>query len=348
VTTELLNTLYVFTQGAYVHLDGDTVRVDLKDERLKQTPLHHLGAIVTFGLVTVSPYLMHRCAEDGRAVTFMDVNGRFLARVEGATSGNVLLRKAQYETHRDESAAAAVARCIVAGKLQNCRGVLNRAIREAGEGQRAKEAVAALSRAAEAVAGQLKSLEEARSLDAVRGAEGHGSAAYFEAFDSLITQQRTDFRFDSRSRRPPKDRVNALLSFLYALLVNDCRAACEGVGLDPQFGFLHAIRPGRPALALDLMEEFRAPFADRLALTLINRKQIGPEDFRERPGGAVLLNEDGRKKVVVAYQTRKQTEVSHPMLKTRVPLGVVPHLQARILARCLRGDIPFYTPFIPR
>ncbi|BCW98132.1 MAG: CRISPR-associated endonuclease Cas1 1 [Armatimonadota bacterium] len=348
MTTELLNTLYVFTQGAYVHLDGDTVRVDLKDERLKQTPLHHLGAIVTFGLVTVSPYLMHRCAEDGRAVTFMDVNGRFLARVEGATSGNVLLRKAQYETHRDESAAAAVARCIVAGKLQNCRGVLNRAIREAGEGQRAKEAVAALSRAAEAVAGQLKSLEEARSLDAVRGAEGHGSAAYFEAFDSLITQQRTDFRFDSRSRRPPKDRVNALLSFLYALLVNDCRAACEGVGLDPQFGFLHAIRPGRPALALDLMEEFRAPFADRLALTLINRKQIGPEDFRERPGGAVLLNEDGRKKVVVAYQTRKQTEVSHPMLKTRVPLGVVPHLQARILARCLRGDIPFYTPFIPR
>jgi CRISPR-associated protein Cas1 len=348
VTTELLNTLYVFTQGAYVHLEGDTVRVDLKDERLKQTPLHHLGAIVTFGLVTVSPYLMHRCAEDGRAVTFMDVNGRFLARVEGATSGNVLLRKAQYETHRDESAAAAVARCIVAGKLQNCRGVLNRAIREAGEGQRAKEAVAALSRAAEAIAGQLKSLEEARSLDAVRGAEGHGSAAYFEAFDSLITQQRTDFRFDSRSRRPPKDRVNALLSFLYALLVNDCRAACEGVGLDPQFGFLHAIRPGRPALALDLMEEFRAPFADRLALTLINRKQIGPEDFRERPGGAVLLNEDGRKKVVVAYQTRKQTEVSHPMLKTRVPLGVVPHLQARILARCLRGDIPFYTPFIPR
>lgn len=348
MTTELLNTLYVFTQGAYVHLDGDTVRVDLKDERLKQTPLHHLGAIVTFGLVTVSPYLMHRCAEDGRAVTFMDVNGRFLARVEGATSGNVLLRKAQYETHRDESAAAAVARCIVAGKLQNCRGVLNRAIREAGEGQRAKEAVAALSRAAEAIAGQLKSLEEARSLDAVRGAEGHGSAAYFEAFDSLITQQRTDFRFDSRSRRPPKDRVNALLSFLYALLVNDCRAACEGVGLDPQFGFLHAIRPGRPALALDLMEEFRAPFADRLALTLINRKQIGPEDFRERPGGAVLLNEDGRKKVVVAYQTRKQTEVSHPMLKTRVPLGVVPHLQARILARCLRGDIPFYTPFIPR
>lgn len=345
---ELLNTLYVLTQGAYVHLEGETVRVDLKDERLKQTPLHHLGAIVTFGLVTVSPYLMHRCAEDGRAITFMDANGRYLARVEGATSGNVLLRKAQYETHRDESAAATVARCIVAGKLQNCRAVLNRAIREAGEGKRAKDAVAALSRAAEAIAGQLKSLGQARSLDAVRGAEGHGSAAYFEAFDALITQQRTDFRFDTRSRRPPRDRVNALLSFLYALLMNDCRAACEGVGLDSQFGFLHAIRPGRPALALDLMEEFRAPLADRLALTLINRRQIGPEDFRERPGGAVLLNEEGRKKVVAAYQTRKQTEVSHPLLKTGVPLGVIPHLQARVLARCLRGDIPFYTPFIPR
>jgi len=348
VAAELLNTLYVFTQGAYVHLEGETVRVDLKDQRLKQTPLHHLGSIVTFGLVTVSPYLMHRCAEDGRAITFMDVNGRFLARVEGATSGNVLLRKAQYETHRDDSAAAAVARCIVAGKLQNCRAVLLRAIREAGEGQRATEAVQQLNQAAGAIAGQLKSLPEARSLDAVRGAEGHGSAAYFEAFDALITRQRTHFRFNVRSRRPPKDRVNALLSFLYALLMNDCRAACEGVGLDPQFGFLHAIRPGRPALALDLMEEFRAPLADRLALTLINRKQIAPEDFHQRPGGAVLLNEEGRKKVVTAYQQRKQTEISHPLMKTTVPLGVVPHLQARILARALRGDIPHYTPFIPR
>lgn len=351
MAAELLNTLFVMTQGAYVHLDGETVKVELKGETLKQTPLHHLGSIVVFGLVSVSPWLMHKCAEDGRAVTFMDVNGRYLARVEGATSGNVLLRKAQWEASGAPAAAADIARRIVAGKLQNSRSVVLRALRDlndSGASEARQAGKAALEQAARELAARIQALPQAGSMDAIRGEEGHGAQAYFEAFDAMITAQRTDFRFDSRSRRPPRDRVNALLSFLYAVLANDCRAALEGVGLDPQVGFLHALRPGRPALALDLMEEFRAPVADRLALTLINRRQVGADDFRVRPGESVLLTEDGRKKVIVAYQTRKQTEVAHPLLKTKTPLGLVLHLQARLLARCLRGDIPAYTPYIPR
>ena len=348
MSAELLNTLFVMTQNAWVHLDGDTVRVESDGETLNQVPLHHLGSVVVFGQVSVSPYLMQRCAEDGRTITYLNPDGRFLARVVGPTSGNVLLRTAQFQTHTSEPGSAAIARCIVAGKLQNSRAVLARALRELPEGTRASGQAETLQKAVAEVDGLLGGLACCLSVETIRGAEGHGASAYFEAFDSMILAQRTDFRFDTRSRRPPRDRVNALLSFLYALLANDCTSALEGVGLDPQIGFLHALRSGRPALSLDLMEEFRAPLADRLALTLINRKQIGPDDFQERPGQSVLLTKDGRKKVIVAYQKRKQTEIAHPLLKTKTPLGLTPHLQARILARHLRGDMPEYVPFVPR
>lgn len=343
MNAELLNTLFVMTQGAYVRLDGETVKVEAEGSRLTQTPLLHLGGIVLFGQVGVSPYLVQRCAEDGRSITYLDMNGRYLARMVGATSGNVLLRKAHYEAFSSPARTLTIARQFVAGKLQNSRAVLRRALREGGAGDSSPVLQASIAQ----MENLLRELGLAASLETLRGIEGHGASAYFDAFDVMITQQRTHFRFAGRSRRPPRDRMNCLLSFLYALASTDCRTALEGVGLDPQFGFLHSIRSGRPALCLDLVEEFRAPLADRLALSLVNLKQIDVDDFQERPGPSFLLTDEGRKKVIVAYQKRKQREISHPLLKKKVPLGLVPHLQARILARHLRGEIPSYAPFIP-
>jgi CRISPR-associated protein Cas1 len=344
MSRELLNTLFVMTQGAYVHQEGETAKVEFEKKVLFQTPLHHLGGIVLFGNIMMSPYLMHKCASEGRTVTFMDMNGRFMARVVGPTSGNVLLREAQYETYCDKHRRSNIARSIVAGKLHNMRSVLLRASRETS----VQENKSAIGHIAEKISGYLVCLADINEVDEIRGYEGQATADYFSVFDTMILAQRTNFKFASRSRRPPRDKVNALLSFLYALLNNDCVSACEGVGLDPQFGYLHALRSGRPALALDLMEEFRPVLADRLALNLINRKQLTPECFDERTGGAVLLNEDGRKAVLAAYQRRKQVEVHHPLLKSKTPLGLVPHLQARILARHLRADLREYLPYYPR
>jgi CRISPR-associated protein Cas1 len=341
---QILNTLYVTTQQAYVHLDHDTLRVEVEGATQLQVPLHHLGAVVCFGDVLLSPALLHRCAEDGRQVVLLDRNGRFKCRVEGPVSGNVLLRLAQYQAASDPLKPAVVARNIVAAKIQNARQVVLRAGREADDAEDA----ALLGEAAARLAEALPRLAENTDLNQIRGIEGDAARAYFEVFTRMIRQSRDAFRLDQRSRRPPRDPVNALLSFLYALLLNDCVAGAEGVGLDPQVGFLHALRSGRPALGLDLMEELRPVLADRLVLTLINRQQVAPGDFVARPGGAVHLTDEARKTVIIAFQKRKQDAVEHPMLRQQVPLGLLPHVQARLLARHLRGDIEEYVPFFYR
>jgi len=341
---QILNTLYVQTQGSYLRLDHDTLKVEVEKQQMFQIPLHHLGGITVFGNVLLSPFLIHRCAEDGRSLVWLSERGRFKARLAGSTTGNVLLRKAQHTAASDPQATLDIARYVVAGKLQNTRNVLLRAAREA----KTEEDSNLLTKAAQIHGGSIRSAETVSDLDQLRGVEGYAAKAYFGAFTAMVRQNRDTFAFTERSRRPPKDPINALLSFVYTLLVGDCLAACEGVGLDPQLGWLHAVRPGRPALALDLMEELRAPIADRLVLTLINRAQLKPDDFVDRPGGAIYLTDEGRKAVLTAYQKRKQEEISHTIAGTKVPLGLVAHVQARLLARHLRGDVPTYQPFIPR
>jgi CRISPR-associated protein Cas1 len=340
---QLLNTLYVMTQGAYVCLDHETVKVEVDGKVQMQVPLHHLGSIVTFGNVMLSPFIMGRCADDGRAVVILDWNGRFKCRVVGKTTGNVLLRQAQYEAVRDKDRAVSIARNIVAGKVKNSREILMRGAREADD----RDESEALRKAADILADALFHLKDNRDIDHVRGLEGESAHAYFSVFDTIVKEEdRGVFRMTGRSRRPPLDPMNGLLSFLYTLLLNDCITAVEGVGLDSQMGFLHALRPGRPSLGLDLMEEFRSVLADRLALTLINRRQITGKHFEVRPGGATYLNDAGRKEVVVAYQKRKQDEFHHPVLDEKVPFGLLPHVQARLLARHLRGDLDAYTPVL--
>ncbi|MBI1920842.1 MAG: type I-C CRISPR-associated endonuclease Cas1 [Geobacter sp.] len=340
---QLLNTLYVMTQGAYVCLDHETVKVEVGGKLQMQVPLHHLGAIVTMGNVMLSPFIMGRCADDGRAVVILDWNGRFKCRIVGKTHGNVLLRQAQYEAVRDGERSAAIARNIVAGKVKNSREIIMRGARETED----REEAESLRKAADVLADALFHLKDNRDIDHVRGLEGESAHAYFSVFDTMVKkEEREVFRMNGRTRRPPLDPMNGLLSFLYTLLLNDCITAVEGVGLDSQMGFLHAMRPGRPSLGLDLMEEFRSVLADRLALTLINRKQITDKSFEVRPGGATYLNDAGRKEVVVAYQKRKQDEFHHPIVDEKVPFGLVPHVQARLLARHLRGDLEEYTPVL--
>lgn len=338
---QLLNTLYITLPESYIRLDNNTLRVQVGEETRLRVPLHHLQAVVCMGHVGISAPLMHRLADDGVALVLLDANGRFKARLEGAVSGNVLLRRAQHAMQDDAMFTLSVARAIVAGKLKNQRQVLLRGARDAKSA--ADEAV--LTRTALDLAASLRALPAATELDVLRGIEGEAARNYFQALNLLVRDDlRTIFKMDGRTRRPPRDRVNALLSFFYSMWMNDCRSACEAAGLDPQLGFLHAIRPGRAALALDLMEEFR-PFGDRLALTLINRGQLSVGDFDEREGGAVLLQGDARKAVVVAYQERKQDALTHPLLAESVPLGVVPLVQARLLARHIRGEAQLYVPF---
>jgi CRISPR-associated protein Cas1 len=342
---QLLNTLFVTTSNAYLRLEGETLCVEVEHEKKLQVPLHHLGGIVTFGDVMLTPALLRRCATDGRNVVLLDRNGRFSGRLEGPVSGNILLRQAQYQAAVDHVSTVAIARACIAGKLRNSRHVLLRGAREA----KAEADAKTLRQAAKLLANHHRSLSGATNLDTLRGLEGDSARAYFGALPALIrAEQRAAFAFEQRSRRPPRDAFNALISLLYTLLVHDCQAALEGVGLDPQLGFLHAVRPGRPGLALDLMEEFRAVIADRLALTLINRSQLMAKHFEPRPGGAVYLNDDGRKTVLTAYQQRKQEEITHPLLGQSIPIGLLPHVQARLLARVLRGDMVSYLPFMNR
>ena len=341
---QLLNTLYLTTPETYLRLDNDTLRVEVDHETRLRVPLHHLSAVVCFGHIGLSAPLMHRLAEGGIALVLLDDNGRFKARLEGAVSGNVLLRQAQFQRVADAAFTLDMARACVAGKIKNTRQVLQRGAREAKSDDEAKT----LARLADDLAASLRALPAAASLDALRGLEGEAARQYFSGLSLLVRpDQREAFAMDGRTRRPPRDRFNAVLSFLYAMWMNDCRSALEAAGLDPQVGFLHALRPGRAALALDLMEEFR-PWAVRLALTLINRGQLAANYFVLREGGGVSLQPDARKTVVVAYQERKKDEINHPLLAQSVPLGLVPLVQARLLARALRDDAAPYVPFVAK
>lgn len=341
----LLNTLYVMRPQSYVHLENGTVRIDVEREKRLQVPLHHLAGLVTFGNVMISPALMHRLGDEGKSLVLLDEHGRFKARLEGPVSGNILLRQAQHRAANDSKATLELARACVAGKLKNSRTILQRGARESADPDEA----APLTRAADNLAASLRAAAGATSLDELRGIEGEAARGYFAALNLVVKPQaRQTFTLNGRTRRPPLDRFNALLSFLYALLMNDCRSALESVGLDPQLGYLHAVRPGRAALALDLQEEFRAFLADRLALTLINRGQLNADDFETREGGAVLLGDRGRRLVVAAWQERKKEEVTHPLLDAKMPIGLLPLVQARLLARAIRGDMPGYLPYLTK
>jgi len=339
------NTLYVLTANAYAHLDNATVRIEVERETRLRVPLHNIGGLVCFGNVLVSPALIHRLADEGKSLVLLDGSGRFKARMEGPVSGNILLRQAQHRAAGDPVFALTTARAVIAGKLRNSRTVLQRAAREAADPADAE----ALGRTVDALAASLRAAAQASDLDALRGVEGEAARGYFAALNLVVKPQaRSDFSLDGRTKRPPRDRFNALLSFLYSMLMNDCRSAAEAVGLDPQLGFLHAVRPGRAAMALDLQEEFRSILADRLALTLINRGQISAADFDLREGGAVMLNDAGRRAVITAWQERKQEEVTHPITETKVPIALLPLIQARIFARTLRGDMEGYLPFLAK
>jgi CRISPR-associated protein Cas1 len=332
------NTLYVQTQGAYLSKRHETVQVKVDGAVKLTVPLHHLEGIVCFGRVSLSPGMMQICAERQLSIAAMTEHGRLQARIVPAISGNVLLRREQYRRADQPEACLRIARSIVAAKIQNCRSLLLRAARETDVAESAEP----LRKAAVRLACAIDTLAKATSMDSVRGCEGDAARCYFEAFDHMIRQQRESFPMTKRSRRPPLDPLNALLSFVYSVLTHDIASAVEAVGLDPSVGFLHVDRPGRLSLALDLLEEFRPLIADRLVLALINRRQVSPDGFETQPGGAVLMNASTRKVVLAALTQRKREEVTHPLLGEAASVGLLPHIQARLLARHLRGDIEDY------
>ncbi|WP_027996902.1 type I-C CRISPR-associated endonuclease Cas1c [Simplicispira psychrophila] len=340
-----LNTLYVTTEGAWLHKDGANIVMEVDKAVRARLPVHMLESLVCFGRVLVSPPLLGYCAEQGISTCFLTSNGKFLARVEGPVSGNVLLRRQQYRCSDDAVHCAAIVRNVLLGKLHNQRAVLGRALRDHGT-KLATEDEAALAHAHKRIERISDKLMEEPSIDVLRGYEGEAAQCYFGVFDHLIRIPGEALRFAGRSRRPPLNRVNALLSFLYTLVTHDCRSALESVGLDPAVGFLHRDRPGRPSLALDLLEEFRPLLADRLALSLINLRQIGERDFQVMDNGAVLLREESRKTVLTAYQERKREELRHVFLEEKAPIGLFPFIQSQLLARHLRGDLDAYPPFL--
>ena len=337
-----MNTLFVTTQGAYLSKEGETVVVKVEKEIRLRIPIHTIGGIVCFGNVLCSPFLMGFCAERDVAISFLTEYGRFLARVQGPVSGNVLLRREQYRRADDMNASAEMARAVLTGKLANCRTVLGRALRDHSN----KLNVDEVREASQRINSSLQHLQSDLPLNVMRGFEGEAAHTYFSVFDHLITSQKEDFIFRQRNRRPPLDKVNCLLSFLYTLVLHDVRSALESVGLDPAVGFLHRDRPGRPGLALDMMEEFRPFLADRLTLSLINLNQVQTKGFKKMESGAVLMDDETRKTVLVAYQKRKQDEIMHPFLEEKVPIGLLFNMQALLLARCLRGDLDGYPTFI--
>jgi CRISP-associated protein Cas1 len=343
VTADLLNTLYVQTQGTSLHLDGEAIRVFLPEDKTRRIlPLKRYDALVVYGHVNLSADLIAQCAQQGCAITWMTRTGRFIGRLDGPQRGNILLRHAQHKAHADSPARLAIARPIVAGKLQNSRQMLLRAARDAA-GHRQD----ALRRAATDIATLISPIAAAASLDELLGTEGNAARRYFSVFAHLVSTQSDLPPLTARTRRPPTDPLNALLSFAYGLLRGLVHGAAETVGLDPHLGFLHGIRPAKPALVLDLMEEFRAPLADRFILSLINRRQITSKDFDDLPGGAVNLSEDGRKTVLTAWQDWRSEERQHTLLGRNVPHGLLPMVQARLLARHLRGELASYIPWTP-
>ena len=336
---KMLNTLYVTRQESYIHKERETIVIKQGDDKLGQFPSLSVGNILCFGRVSVSPFLMGYCAEQGIGLAFYTEYGKFLARVQGKQTGNVLLRRAQYRWADDPDRSISVARLMVAAKIANARSVLQREIRNYGENH-------SILRAVERLAVSLRRVKQASSTDECMGIEGEAAATYFSVFNELL--KGSGFAFGGRIRRPPTDPVNALLSFVYSLVTQECISALQGVGLDPFVGFLHRDRPGRASLALDLLEEFRSSWADRLVLTLINRRQVQLNDFISEASGAVRLTDKARKELLVAYQERKQVEIMHPYLEEQVPIGLLPHCQAMLLARHIRGDTEFYTPYLAK
>jgi len=337
-----LNTLFVTTQGAYLSKEGETVAVKVEKEVRLRIPIHTICGIICFGNITCSPFLMGFCAERDVTISFLTERGRFLARVQGPVSGNVLLRREQYRRADDMDVSAQMAKAVLTGKLANCRTVLQRALRDHSTKLNADE----VRKASNKIGSSLNNLQSDLPLNVLRGIEGEAAHTYFGVFDHLIISQKEGFIFRERSRRPPLDRVNCLLSFLYTLVLHDVRSALESVGIDPAVGFLHRDRPGRPGLALDMMEEFRPFLADRLTLSLINMNQIRARGFTEMESGAVLMDDETRKTVLVAYQKRKQDEIVHPFLEEKITIGLLFYMQALLLARHLRGDLDGYPTFV--
>lgn len=334
---KLLNTLYITRQKSYLHKERETIVVKLKDEKLAQFPALTITNILCFGQVSVSPFLMGYCGEQGIGLSFYTEYGKYLARVQGRQTGNVLLRRAQYRWADDEVKSVSIASLMVAAKIANGRSVLMREIRNHG-------ANPAIELAIKKLATSLRRVREESTVSSIMGIEGDAANIYFGVFNELL--RGSGFTFGGRVRRPPTDPVNALLSFAYTLITHECASALQGVGLDPYVGYLHQDRSGRLSLALDLLEEFRAPWADRFVLTLINRQQIKINDFITEASGAVRLTDDARKTLLTAWQERKQVDIMHPYLEEQVPIGLLPHCQAMLLARHIRGDTEFYTPYM--
>jgi CRISP-associated protein Cas1 len=337
----LLNTLYVTMPDAYLACDGENVLIKVHDETKFRVPIHNLEGIVCFGFAGASPKLMYLCCERGVVLSFLTAYGKFMGRVTGNISGNVLLRRTQYRWSDDVAVSARLSRRFIAAKIINSRAVLHRVLRDHPDAVDNES----LGNILQLLARMPERLEKATDGNVIRGIEGEAAQLYFSNFNQLVLSQKNAFRMVDRNRRPPTDRINALLSFLYTLLTHEVVAALESVGLDPQVGFLHRDRPGRPSLALDVMEELRPHFADRLAVTLINRNQISSEGFIVKENGAVIMNDDTRKEVLTAWQKRKQEEITHPYLGEKIPLGLVPYVQAMLLARHMRGDLEDYPPF---
>ena len=336
---KLLNTLYVTTPDAYLSKDGEDVVVWVQQKEVFRIPALNVESIVMFGYMGASPGLMRLCADRGIALAFLSPGGRFIGRLQGQARGNVLLRKAQYRLADDETFSTAVARICIAGKIHNYRSILRRFERDYGRHEAVEAAVLEMDNAKRLV---MKSSNKA----AIRGLEGDAANCYFSVFPHLILNQKADFPFHGRSRRPPRDAVNAMLSLAYTLLTNDVASALEAVGLDAYVGFLHTLRPGRASLALDMVEELRAYLGDRFVLSLINRKQVTAADFLYQGEQGVTLTDNGRKTFLAAWQSRKREETIHPFLQERIPVGLIPHAQAMLMARCVRGDLDAYPVFI--